>query len=159
VDAASINAQRIRLGELAAELDDQLTVSLALYYGRELVHVLTLVNDVMWRVPVEARIEQLANALQRTRLHDDVPALTESLTTVFRIRNLLAHSVAYEDQEDALTLYSVRGGKRKTLTLTHAHLAWTVRLAQQCRLKWLPRIEGRIGHLDTWARLYGFQER
>ena len=153
------NAARIRLGELAARLDDQLTVALALYYGRGLVHVLTLVNDVLWRVPNEARVRQLDDALGRTGLHDLVPALTESLTSVFWIRNLVAHSVAYENRDDALTLYSVRGGKRKTLTLTHAHLSWAVQVAERCSWRYFPRIEGRIGRVDTWAQLYGFQER
>ncbi len=153
------NEAGVRLGELAASLDDQLTLTLALHYGREFVHVLTLVNDVLWRVPADARVRQLEEALKRTGLQAEVPALTASLTAVFWIRNLLAHSIVYREDDDALTLFSVRGGQRRNLTLTHAHLRWAVRTAERCNSEYFALIEGRIGRLDTWAELYGFDER
>lgn len=150
---------RVRLGELAAQLDDQLALTLALYLGRGLDQVLTLLNDVLWRVPIEARIRQLDEALHRTDLHDGVPALTESLTSIFWIRNLLSHSIELGRDDAAVELFSIRSGKRKRVYLTHDHLSWAVRRALTCQIVYFPRIEGRIGDAESWGQLYRFDER
>lgn len=156
---ANTTENRVRLGELAAALDDQLALTLALYLGRGTDQVLTLLNDVLWRVPIEARIRQLDEALHRTNMHDRVPALTESLTSVFWIRNLLAHSIELGRDDAAVELFNIRSGKRRRVHLTHDHLSWAVKRAVTCQIVYFPRIEGRIGDAETWGQLYGFDER
>lgn len=150
---------RVRLGELAAGLDDQLTLALALHYGRDLDHVLSLIQDVMWRVPVEERIRLLDAALWRTGLHDKVPFLAPSLGEVFRVRNLLAHTVTFEESDEALELFSVRSGKRKMVTLAVAKLRWATGAASLCRYNYFPQVESRIGRIETWGQLYRLDER
>src|ERR1700722_7987118 len=44
------SAARVRLGELAAELDDSLTLCLAIHYGRDREQILSLLQDVFWRL-------------------------------------------------------------------------------------------------------------
>lgn len=149
---------RVKLGELAARLDDQLTLALALHYGREGQQALTLLQDVLWRVPVDTRIRLLDEALWHTGLHDEVPFLVPSLSAVFRIRNLISHGVTVGETDDLLTLFAVRKGKRQTLTLNIDQLNWAVAAAERCRYRYFLRVEGRIGALDTWAGLYGFAE-
>jgi hypothetical protein len=156
---ATVDAARVRLGEYAARLDDQLALLLALHYGREFDHVVALLEDVLWRVSVEERVRLLDEALLRTGLHAVVPYLTPSLTAVFRIRNLIAHSITVGSSAEALSLYSTRSGKRKTLTLSLDHLRWAVDRAITCDYTYIPRIEGRVGDPRLWGRLWGFDER
>ncbi|MFQ1000916.1 hypothetical protein [Modestobacter sp. SSW1-42] len=152
------DAERIQLGELAAQLDDRLNFVLALHLGRGPDEVLALINDVLWRVPIADRIAQLDAALTRAQIKDAVPALPAALTAVFAIRNLLAHSVSYGSTDEAIELWSVRNGKRQTRVLTRDHLRWTVDMAELCLLLWLPRIEGRVGDVETWGWLYRYDE-
>jgi len=53
---------RVELGEHAARLDERLTLNLALHYGRDKEHVLSLIQDVFWRLPIETRISLLEDA-------------------------------------------------------------------------------------------------
>jgi hypothetical protein len=155
----SAAAARVRLGEHAARLDDQISLLLALHYGREVDHVVTLLQEVLWNVSVQKRIRLLDEALQRTGLNTVVPYLTPSLTAVFGIRNLIAHGVTVGSTDEALTLYSVRRGERKSLTLTLDHLHWAVERAFICHQDYIPRIEGRMGDPHAWGVLWGFDER
>ena len=157
-DAATADAARVRLGEYAARLDDQLTLLLALHYGREFDHVVTLLQEVLWRVSIEERIRLLDEGLDRTGLRSVVPYLTPSLTAVFGVRNLIAHCITIDGTDDALTLYSIRGGKRKTRILTVDHLRWAVDRAFTCDYTYIPRIEGRIGDPRLWGQLWRFDE-
>jgi hypothetical protein len=149
--------RRMRLTERAAELDDALTFCLAIHYGREPEHILSLLRDVFWRLPVEVRIGLLDDALWRTGIHDEVPFLVPGLRVVFRIRNSIAHSVSYGSSNDTLNLRSVKHGKVEMVRLSADQMTWAIRTAEQCSLYFL-RIEGRIGGMDAWANLYGFAE-
>jgi hypothetical protein len=57
---------RVQLTEHVSDLDETLTLSLALHYGRGPEHVMSLLQDVFWRLPVEVRIGLLDDALWRT---------------------------------------------------------------------------------------------
>src|SRR6516165_4294180 len=84
---------RVQLTERAAELDDTLTLSLALHCGRGPEHILSLLRDVFWRLPIEVRINLLEDALWRTGLYDEVPLLAPSMRAIFRVRNNVTNSV------------------------------------------------------------------
>jgi hypothetical protein len=144
--------------ELATRLDDALTFCLAIHFGRESEHVLSLLRDVFWRLPIEMRIGLLEEALWRTGLHDEVPFLVARMKAVFRVRNSLAHSVTYGSTDTHLMLRSVKRGKPELSGLSADHLNWAVFAAEICELNFL-RIEGRIGGIDAWADVYGFAER
>jgi hypothetical protein len=149
---------RIHLTEYVSVLDDTLTLSLALHHGRGPEHVMSLLQDVFWRLPVEVRIGLLDGALRRTGLHDEVPFLVPSLRDVFRIRNSVAHSVTLDMTDSHLNLRKVKRGKFETEELSADTLNWAVRTAEVCRLNF-SRIEGRLGSTDVWGELYGFPQR
>jgi hypothetical protein len=155
-DAATADAARVRLGEYAARLDDQLTLLLALHYGREFDHVVALLQEVLWRVSIEERIRLLDEALDRTGLRAVVP-YTHPVADR-RVWRPQPHRALHpiDETDDALTLFSIRGGKRKTRTLSLDHLRWVVDRAFTCDYTYIPRIEGRIGDPRLWGQLWGF---
>ena len=158
VQSVGWNVARVRLTEQAAELDDTLSLSLALHYGREPEHVVSLLQDVFWRLPVEVRIGLLDDALWRTGLHDEVPFLVPSLRAVFRIRNSVAHSVTLVMSDTHLSLRKVKRGRFETEELSIDTLNWAVAAAEMCRMS-CSRIEGRLGSTGVWGELYGFHDR
>ena len=83
---AEWDAARIKLIEECARLDDELDWSLALHFGRDAEHVLTLSQNVIWRVPVDTKLDLLTEALERAHLIDEVPVLVPALRSIFRIR-------------------------------------------------------------------------
>jgi hypothetical protein len=149
---------RIRLTERASGLDDALTLILALHYGRKPEHILSLLQDVFWRLPIEVRINLLDDALWRTDLHDEVPFLVPCLRAIFRIRNSIAHSVTLGVTDSHLILRKAKRGKAETEELSATTLNWAVKTAGICSLN-LMRVEGRIGSTDVWAELYGFHDK
>jgi len=149
---------RVELGEHAARLDERLTLSLALHYGRDQEHVLSLLQDVFWRLPIEVRISLLEDALWRTGLHDEVPFLVPNMRYIFRIRNNLAHCITFGATETNLTLHTVKRGRPETVELSAEQLSWSMLMAEFCLVYFL-RIEGRIGGIETWGKAYGFTER
>lgn len=158
VQSVGWDKARVRLTEHAADLDDSLTLSLSLHYGREPEQILSLLQDVFWRLPIEVRINLLDDALWRTGLHDEVPFLVPSMRAIFRIRNSIAHSVTFGMTGTHITLRKVRRGKVETEELSADRLNWAVGASELCRLNFL-RIEGRIGNTSVWGELYGFPER
>jgi hypothetical protein len=149
---------RVRLTEEAATLDELLTLILALHYGRGPSHVLSLLGDVFWRLPIEVRINLLSDGLWRTGLHDEVPFLEPTLRAIFRIRHVVAHSVTYEQSDISLTLVTIKRGARQEVTLKADELMWALDASDRCR-SYFRRIEGRIGETAIWGQLYGFDER
>ena len=103
--------------EHVSELDDKLTLSLAIHYGRGAEHILSLLQDVFWRLPVEVRINLLEDALWRTGLYDEVPFLTPCMRAIFRVRNTLAHSVTFDMTDTSLILSTVKRGRAETTEL------------------------------------------
>lgn len=71
--AWSWDIARYGLIEHAARLEQNVALNLAIQFGRDPVHILSLLSDVFWRVPIDARIRLLDEALWRTGLQDDVP--------------------------------------------------------------------------------------
>jgi len=158
VQSAGWDRARVRLTEHAADLEDTLSLSLALHYGRGSEQVMSLLQDVFWRLPVEVRIGLLDDALWRTGLHDEVPFLVPSLRAVFRIRNSVAHSATLVMSDTHLSLRKVKKGKFETEELSASTLNWAVAAAEMCRMSCL-RIEGRLGSAEVWGELYGFLDR
>jgi hypothetical protein len=158
VQSAGWDKARVRLTERAAELDDTLTLILAIHYGRGPEHILSLLQDVFWRLPVEVRINLLEDALWRTNLYDEVPFLVPCMRAIFRIRNSVAHSVTFDITATHLTLSTVKRGKAETVKLSADNLNWSIGAAELCSIFFL-RVEGRIGSTDIWGELYGFSER
>lgn len=156
--SAKWDSERVSLTESVAQLDDSLTFNLAVHYGREAEHILSLLNNVLWRLPVDIRIDLLEDALWHTSLHDEVPFLVPSARAVFRIRNSLAHSVTFEMTGEYLALRTVKRGKAEMTKLTKEQMTWAIHTAASCVVSFL-RIEGRIGDTKTWGELYGFSER
>lgn len=157
VQSAGWDKARVRLTEHVSGLDDTLTFSLALHYGRSPEHVLSLLQDVFWRLPVEVRIGLLEDALWRIGLHDEVPFLVPCLRAVFRIRNSVAHSVTLDMTDSNLILRKVKRGKFETEKLSAETLNWAVAATEICTLNFT-RIEGRLGSIEVWGKLYGFAE-
>jgi hypothetical protein len=157
VQSAGWDKARIRLTEHTSELDDTLTLSLALHYGRGTEHILSLLQDVFWRLPVEVRINLLEDALWRTGLYDEVPFLTPCMRAIFRIRNTLAHSVTFGMTDTSLALRTVKRGKTETTELSIENLNWAIGAAELCSIFFL-RVEGRLGGTDIWGELYGFPQ-
>jgi hypothetical protein len=158
VQSAGWNLARVRLTEHAADLDDALSLSLALHHGRGAEQVISLLQDVFWRLPVEVRISLLEDALWRTGLHDEVPFLVPSLRAVFRIRNSVAHSATLVMSDTYLTLRKMKKGRFETEELGVDTLNWAVAAAQMCIMS-CSRIEGRLGSTEVWGELYGFHDR
>jgi hypothetical protein len=158
VQSAGWNLARVRLTEQAADLDDILSLSLALHHGRGPEQVISLLQDVFWRLPVEVRIGLLEDALWRTGLHDEAPFLVPSLRAVFRIRNSVAHSATLVMSDTHLTLRKMKRGKFETEELSVDILNWAVAAAKMCTMS-CSRIEGRLGSTEVWGELYGFRDR
>jgi hypothetical protein len=149
---------RVLLTEHAARLDDTMTLNLAIHYGRGPEHVLSLLSEVFWRVPIEVRISLLDEALWRTGLHDEVPFLVPNLRAIFHIRNNLAHSITYRMTDEIIDLRTVKRGKAAEIKLAAHELQWATLQADLCGVYFM-RIEGRIGDVEIWAQLYGFGQR
>lgn len=157
VQSVGWDTARVRLTEYVSKLDDRLTLSLTLHYGRGPEHILSLLQDVFWRLPVEVRIGLLGDALWRTGLHDEVAFLVPSLRAVFRVRNSIAHSVTLGETSQ-LSLRKVKRDKVETEELSAENLNWAIGAAEMCSLNLL-RIEGCLGSTHEWGDLYGFSER
>jgi hypothetical protein len=149
---------RMELAEGAALLDNRLSLCLAIHHGKESEHILSLHQEVFWRLPVEVRIGLLEDALWRTGLHDEVPFLAPSMRAIFRIRNTVAHSVSRGESKEFIVLASVKRGRVELTEFGADHLKWAIRTGEHCQL-YFHRIEGRIGGMDAWANLHGFAER
>ena len=151
---AKWHAERVLLTERSAECEDQLNQALAMHYGRDLDHIFSLLQHVIWRVPTDERVKLLRTALERQELTDDVPFLVPALGAVFRTRNVFAHGIAAYMTETDITFYSTWRGKQSEETLGIDRVEWAVKASAACLIDFM-HIAGRIGDKMTWARLHG----
>jgi hypothetical protein len=143
--------------ELAARMEPSIDLALAMYHARTADTAVSLLTDILWRVPLGVRIDQLGRALDDVGLTDAYPFAIPIARKVVEVRNLVAHSVAWTTDDGIVAAGHKRGRPIETL-IDHDYALWLAREGLRCEVE-LDRIAARIGDWRVWASLHGFDDR
>ena len=153
-EQAQEEARRTRglILEVAVRADYILGEALSSYLGADEDRRLLLTADVMWRVPVELRVKLLQDAMEKHELADIYPFAVPVLQRLFRVRNVLAHSLEVPDPagDPALAFTSINRGKVTQHSYSMECLEWLHKQSNEVTSEvWL--VGGALMDLETSA--------
>jgi hypothetical protein len=152
-----INLLRTRVIELVATMEPSIDLALALHHARSVETAYTLLTDVYWRIPLDARIDQLERAVADAGLRDAFPLTIPISHQVVDIRNLMAHSIV-EPTAEGIQVLGRRRGQDSLRLIKKDDLKWLAWHGERCNHD-LDLISARIGNWGIWAKLHGFDDR
>jgi len=156
VNRTAISLFRTTMVELVAEIESALDLALAMHHARTPESAEILVTEVFWRFPLDVRVDQLRRALENTGLDDAYPFVVPVVEKAIRVRHLLAHSPA-QSVPKGIEVYTRRRGQRRAEILDGNYLAWLLPEARRA-VSDLELITARIGDMEVWGALYGFDD-
>lgn len=136
-------------------MESRLNLCLAVFLGRDAQVVVTLLAELIWHAPISKRINVFASALEETGLDAEYPFVVPVLERVFKLRNQFAHSIVVHETAHTAQLWSAYRGKFQESTIDAETVDAILFHAAACDVEF-DRIESRIGDLETWGTLYGF---